>query len=212
MYYLFIKYSRKCISNRSFRHTAPTKQHNNGGFNAGYYNQLKEVRQQHNRTWRGNKKDQKRVWTVNDLETAAKNSWANNSKPGSSDSVAVRVGKEALELTNQFRKENKLPPLMWNSALCTIGIQHSKNMAEHKVPFGHDGFNERIKQFPMDYRTAAENVAMSHGIDDVARTAVHGWIESPGHRKNLLSRSQYCGIGCYQGLDGAWYLTQLFAG
>jgi len=190
----------------------PTATTNRPGFNASFYNQMKEIRNKHNRSWRENKKEKKRVWTVSDLDAAIKQSYTDNSKPSAGDAYAVRVGKEALAYTNQFRKENKLPPLDWNSGLCTIGAQHSKNMAEHKVPFGHDGFNERMKQFPMNYHSAAENVAMSRGIDDVARTAVEGWIESPGHRKNLLSHSQYCGIGCYQGADGTWYLTQLFAG
>ena len=28
----------------------------------------------------------------------------------------------------------------------------------------------------------------------------------------LVTFARYCGIGCYQGADGSWYLTQLFAG
>ena len=59
------------------------------------------------------------------------------------------------------------------------------------MPFGHDGFDGRVRQYPMAHRSAAENVAMSRGITDVAQTAVHGWINSPGHRKNLLSHSEY---------------------
>lgn len=185
---------------------------NNQGFNAGYYNQLKEVRNKHNREWHDTKVSQKRVWTIGDMENATKQGHIDSGKFGAGDSAAIRIGKEALELTNKFRKENKLPPLVWHAALCTIGAQHSKNMAEHKVAFGHDGFQERIRQYPMAHRSAAENVAMSRGLSDVAQTAVNGWINSPGHRKNLVSRSEYCGIGCYEGADGSWYLTQLFAG
>jgi len=63
----------------------------------------------------------------------------------------------------------------------------------------------------MRYSFAAENVAMSKGLPDVAKVAVNGWITSPGHRKNLLSRSTWCGIGVYKTSSGAFYLTQLFA-
>eukprot|EP00026_Physarum_polycephalum_P006695 Phypoly_transcript_06746.p1 GENE.Phypoly_transcript_06746~~Phypoly_transcript_06746.p1 ORF type:complete len:441 (+),score=83.84 Phypoly_transcript_06746:99-1421(+) len=160
------------------------------GFNAGYYNQLKEVREKHNREWHNDKASQKRVWTMGDMENATRQAHIDSGKFNVGDSLTVQIGKEALELTNRFRKENKLPPLMWHSALCTIGAQHSKNMAEHKVAFGHDGFQERIRQYPMPHRSAAENVAMSKGISDVANTAVHGWINSTGHRKNLLSHSE----------------------
>jgi len=45
----------------------------------------------------------------------------------------------------------------------------------------------------------------------VARVAVEGWIQSPGHRKNLLSNQTLCGIGVYVNAAGAYYLTQLFA-
>jgi uncharacterized protein YkwD len=43
------------------------------------------------------------------------------------------------------------------------------------------------------------------------RTAVNGWIDSPGHRKNLLARHTHCGIGVYCNDAGAYYSTQLFA-
>ena len=84
-------------------------------------------------------------------------------------------------------------------------------MGDKRVKFGHDGFNGRMKAVPFEITSFAENVAMSSGMRDVAGVAVNGWIESPGHRKNLLSRSTMCAIGVYQNKQGAWYLTQLFA-
>ena len=76
---------------------------------------------------------------------------------------------------------------------------------------GHAGFNERMKAVPFPVSSFAENVAMNSGLNNVAGVAVNGWIESPGHRKNLLSRSSLCAIGVYRNNSGAWYLTQLFA-
>jgi len=61
------------------------------------------------------------------------------------------------------------------------------------------------------YKTMSENVAMSTGYSDPAKVAVDGWINSPGHRKNLLSQSNICGIASYRNADGGWYFTQLFA-
>ena len=52
-----------------------------------------------------------------------------------------RMGVRALELINNFRKKNGMTPLAWNQALHDIAIVHSKNMAEGKVAFGHDGFD-----------------------------------------------------------------------
>lgn len=121
----------------------------------------------------------------------------------------MKIGKEALEHTNAFRKKHNLPALKWHQALCEIGAKHSKDMGDGKVPFGHQGFDGRMRQYPFRARSAAENVAMNYGVADVAKVAVDGWIQSPGHRKNLLSKTQWCGIGVYQNSSGHWYLTQL---
>ena len=83
-------------------------------------------------------------------------------------------------------------------------------MGEGRVPIGHQGFNDRVKKYPFHSMSAAENVAMNQGISEVAKAAVNGWIDSPGHRKNLLSKHDVCGIGVYRNFKGAYYLTQLF--
>ena len=87
-------------------------------------------------------------------------------------------------------------------------------MGEGRRPFGHDGFQERAAAYPMVHASAGENVAMSGGTGGalVAEMAVDGWVKSPGHRRNLLSNWEYCGIGVYQNGNGQFYLTQLFAG
>ena len=140
----------------------------------------------------------------------------NSSSFKSNDKFSIakdEIGKKCLELTNQFRAKNKLPPLKWDDSIWKISLTHSKNMGEGKVPFGHKGFNERIKQFPFHYSLACENVFMCQGYSEysIAENAVNGWINSPGHRKNLLSNTNFCAIATYRNSSGAYYLTQMFA-
>ena len=140
----------------------------------------------------------------------------NSSSFKSNDKFSIakdEIGKKCLELTNQFRAKNKLPPLKWDDSIWKISLTHSKNMGEGKVPFGHKGFNERIKQFPFYYSLACENVFMCQGYSEysIAENAVNGWINSPGHRKNLLSNTNFCAIATYRNSSGAYYLTQMFA-
>ena len=87
------------------------------------------------------------------------------------------------------------------------------DMANKKVPFGHDGFDNRAAMVPYNKQFFAENVAYCYNYERsvIAQTIVDGWIESPGHRKNLLSNSNVCAIAAYKGDDGNWYFTQLFA-
>ncbi len=52
-----------------------------------------------------------------------------------------------------------------------ISFEHSKNMGDHKVAFGHDGFNKRINKVGFYFSAAFENVFMCQGISqyDIAK-------------------------------------------
>ena len=143
--------------------------------------------------------------TVSDLENMNKNSSMN---VGSND--IKRLGIRWLELSNNFRKSQGKPELAWNDELYKIAMEHSKNMAEGTVAFGHDGFKDRMAKVPFHVRSFSENVAYNYNWGDPWETAVIGWINSPGHRKNLLSVSSHCAIAVYC-LYGKYYFTQLFA-
>jgi uncharacterized protein YkwD len=150
------------------------------------------------------KGETKRTMSLNDLEFH---------NPTDLRICKDEIGKKCLELTNIFRAKHKLPPLKWDDSIWRISYGHSKNMGDKKVPFGHKGFNERIRRFPFYYTLACENVFMCHGYSQysIAQMGVDGWINSPGHRKNLLSNTTHCAIATYRNSSGAFYLTQMFA-
>ncbi len=191
---------------------------------AGLRKQIADIRAKKHDKYRATAMGRKRVWTVDDLAAKVQEDRraVANFGGGSSSSDKrfvtladgedpTAIGKEALRLTNEFRKAHKLPALAWHQKIADIGAIHSKNMGDYKAPFSHDGFDARVKAYPFPSRGAAENLAMSGGLPNPAKVAVDGWIDSPGHRKNLLSYQTWCGIGCYKGADGKWWLTQLFA-
>jgi len=68
-------------------------------------------------------------------------------------------------------------------------------MAAGRVPIGHDGFKKRFNKVTFYIKSMSENVAWNQNAIDPINGAVVGWINSPGHRKNLLSQSNICGIG-----------------
>lgn len=49
------------------------------------------------------------------------------------------ISRECVELTNQFRKQNKLEHVIYSAPLSKVGLVHSKNMGDKKVQFGHAG-------------------------------------------------------------------------
>ena len=79
-------------------------------------------------------------------------------------------------------------------------------MAQGIVPFSHDKFDERHKKVPFYCTSFSENVAYNYGQADPVECAVRGWINSPGHRKNMLARNNLCAIAVFQ-LGGKYYFT-----
>ena len=150
-----------------------------------------------------NQKEKPKIMTLNDLYYQ---------NPENTRICKDEIGKKCLELTNEFRKRNNLPILEWDDEIWRVAYVHSENMGKKKVPFGHEGFNERIKKFRFYYSFAAENVFMCNGYSqyNIAEMGVNGWINSPGHRKNLLSYSSHCAIATYRSGYGEFYLTQIF--
>jgi len=141
---------------------------------------------------------------------------------------------------NEKRKRHGLKRLAWNDTLSRIAIKHSRDMANrnylsHDSPEGK-GFSYRYQQagYSCEIRvgmvvyTGAENIALSHlynsmktenGIayydwnsaQEIARRAVDGWMNSPGHRENILTpywRQE--GIGIVIGPGNKVYITQNF--
>ncbi|MBW4665477.1 MAG: CAP domain-containing protein [Chroococcus sp. CMT-3BRIN-NPC107] len=120
--------------------------------------------------------------------------------------------KSIHQQINQYRQSRKLPPLTLDARISAQAKIHSQNMANSKVPFSHDGFDERVtvirRQIP--YRAAAENVAFNQGYPNPAKQAVDGWIKSDGHRVNIEGQYNLTGIGVVKNAKNEYYFTQLF--
>lgn len=121
------------------------------------------------------------------------------------------IAKQAVDGTNKYRASKELSPVRWHDGIAKIAQRHAQQMASGAMPFSHDGFDERVRAFPVVHRSAAENLALNSGVADVAKVAVDGWIKSPGHEKNLRGAFNLCGIGVARSANGTFYLTQLFA-
>ncbi|MBW4613299.1 MAG: CAP domain-containing protein [Desmonostoc vinosum HA7617-LM4] len=118
--------------------------------------------------------------------------------------------KSVFEQINRYRISKGLPRLTLNAKISQQARIHSQNMAKGKVPFSHNGFELRVKAIPLNYNSAAENVAFNQGYTNPAAEAVSGWIKSPGHLKNLKGQYNLTGVGVAANGQGEVYLTQIF--
>jgi uncharacterized protein YkwD len=121
-----------------------------------------------------------------------------------------KMTTEILKYVNEYRAQHGLGPMTIDPAVCKGAEVHSRDMATHKVPFGHDGFDARMAQITAKVKPAngwAENVAAGPLN---AKEVVDMWLHSPGHKKNIEGNYNVCGIGICKGDDGALYFTHIF--
>ncbi|MCU0826232.1 MAG: CAP domain-containing protein [Tabrizicola sp.] len=102
--------------------------------------------------------------------------------------VAADPVQSVLASINAARAKAGCGPLKLNKALTTAARQHASNMAEQNF-FGHTGkdgrgFASRIRSQGYRYGLAAENIAAGQ---KTAERAVKVWLDSPGHRRNILN-------------------------
>ena len=121
--------------------------------------------------------------------------------------------QETFYLINAYRKSCKLPPLLWDFTIAQAARDHSRDMADGEVDFGHDGFHERIAKLCTvltGFKGAGENVFESDDPGQMAQNAVAVWLKSPHHLKNILGDFNYSGLGVWQDKAGMVYFTQIF--
>ena len=132
---------------------------------------------------------------------------ASSAKPSDTLTYEERV----VELVNQERAKVGLKPLTMNLKLSDVARaksqdMHDKNYFSHTSPTYGSPF-DMMKQFGITYRTAGENIAMGYRTPEAV---MEGWMNSPGHKANILN-SSYTEIGVGYVSDGS-YWTQEFIG
>lgn len=92
-----------------------------------------------------------------------------------------------LRLMNDYRAEHGLPPLQLDARLTLAAEDRMRDMADggwwsHSSPSGESPFSWlAAREYP--YAFAAENLACGF---ETARLLVSSWMESRGHRQNIL--------------------------
>lgn len=130
--------------------------------------------------------------------------------PPPSGGAPAGLEGEVLALVNRHRAERGLPALRNDARIADVARRHSATMAARRR-LDHDGFDARAAEIGRFLPLAgmAENVALD-SRPDVARSAVQGWIASPGHRANIEGSFRVTGVGIARAADGVWYFTQIF--
>ncbi|MFC7156285.1 CAP domain-containing protein [Halomarina halobia] len=144
----------------------------------------------------------------------------------------VALERRVHDEVNDARGARDLGTLDFDTALRRIARYHSADMAKreyfaHESPEGETvedrydrfGYDCRAPTGAFEYATGGENLfyvgfaPSSLDEDAIARRAVEGWLESPGHRRNLLAefwRREGIGVAVAEGVPVTVYVTQNF--
>jgi uncharacterized YkwD family protein/spore coat assembly protein SafA len=119
---------------------------------------------------------------------------------------------EVIRLTNAERSKAGLPALAGNWQLSRVARYKSQDMAtkgyfSHQSPTYGSPF-DMMESFGLKFSAAGENIAYGQRTPQEVVTA---WMNSPGHKANILSRSySQIGVGLYKTNSGVCYWTQMF--
>ena len=122
------------------------------------------------------------------------------------------IENQVVQLTNQERAKNGLKALTQDWELSRVARYKSvdmrdKNYFSHTSPTYGSPFT-MMKNFGISYRSAAENIAAGQ---TTAQEVVQAWMNSPGHRANILSGNYtHIGVGYAKGGSQRHYWTQMF--
>jgi uncharacterized protein YkwD len=86
-----------------------------------------------------------------------------------------------IELVNDYRLEQGLPPLRPADELVALAEEHSEAMAAQRV-LTHEGFRARYAR--AGSKVCVENLGWNHRT---AQALLEGWRQSPSHHRNLLN-------------------------
>jgi uncharacterized protein YkwD len=134
-------------------------------------------------------------------------------EPKADDTKLSKEEQRILDLTNEARAKEKLPPVKINPTLLKVARGYAAKMArEHEMKHDLDGQTpaQRIDKAGYDYRSVGENIGVAEKgatPDDVFK----GWMESKLHRENILSpKFNEIGIGLTVDDKGETYYAQDF--
>lgn len=140
------------------------------------------------------------------------------------------VERSIVHYTNKERRKRNIRPVTGHRALIRAARSHSRWMARNRTALLHTGQDnsqpwDRAKAAGYPTEQVSENLWQSSGRRGQAwksnfrwrsdwrlgQAAVISWMNSPGHRRNLLDpEMKHIGIGVARNRRGSIYLTQNF--
>jgi len=149
------------------------------------------------------------------LTTAAGN--ANGTLPGIGDALPSVSEQALLDLTNDDRSRNGLPPVAFDSASLQVArvraaAQIPDGPLSHYNSLGEIAFVGLLADAGVPYSVAGENLARTASSDPATAARLNdALMNSPTHRANILEPSfSLLAVGSADGPDGRLAFAEIF--
>ncbi|MEH7117954.1 CAP domain-containing protein [Neobacillus vireti] len=144
-------------------------------------------------------------------QTQAPSGAAQNQNNTATSGTVSQFAQQVIDLTNQQRTKNGLPALKADTKLSGVAQKKALDMQQnhyfsHTSPTYGSPF-DMMRDFGVTYKSAGENIAQGQRTPQEVVTA---WMNSEGHRKNILSANfTHIGVG-FEQTGKNW--SQMFIG
>ena len=125
--------------------------------------------------------------------------------PAQAAGPETAYARQAFAATNDARADAGLKALRKNRCLQKFAKAQAKLMAQHEEMF-HQELGPILSRCGLS--GVGENVA--YGYASGRSVVDDGWMNSEGHRANILGSYRLMAIGARKGHDGRWYVAQVF--
>ena len=118
------------------------------------------------------------------------------------------IEEETLQLINLHREADSLTPLEYQPLIHQVAQLHTQQQIQLQH-ISHEGFGQRAQylQYRLGSTSQAENVAYGY---TTPADLVWAWLNSPGHRHNILNSHTHTAISIIE-VEGYFWATQIFS-
>lgn len=122
--------------------------------------------------------------------------------------IPTLIEQETLQLINLHREADSLTPLEYQPLIHQVAQLHTQQQIQLQH-ISHEGFGQRAQylQYRLGSTSQAENVAYGY---TTPADLVWAWLNSPGHRHNILNSHTHTAISIIE-VEGSFWATQIFS-
>ena len=122
--------------------------------------------------------------------------------------IPTLIEQETLQLINLHREADSLTPLEYQPLIHQVAQLHTQQQIQLQH-ISHEGFGQRAQylQYRLGSTSQAENVAYGY---TTPADLVWAWLQSPGHRHNILNSHTHTAISIIE-VEGSFWATQIFS-